>query len=84
LGSLVVTHPFHPLHGQRLPILFERRRGEDRVFVCEDGPSGSVTLLEGATDRGTPAASERPLTYELLAQLGTVVVALRSATTSEG
>jgi hypothetical protein len=26
LGSLVVTHPFHPLSGQRLEVLFAKRR----------------------------------------------------------
>lgn len=76
LGSLVVTHPFHPLFGQRLRVLFERRRGGGRVFVCEGGALGSVTLPVGATDRGVPAA-ERPLTYELLVELGAVVAALR-------
>jgi hypothetical protein len=76
LGSLVVTHPFHPLRGERLAILFERRRGGGRVYVCEGGPLGSVTLPEDATDRGRGAA-ERPLSYELLVELAAVVAALR-------
>jgi Family of unknown function (DUF5372) len=78
LGSLVVTHPFHPLRGERLEVLFERRRGGGRVYVCEGGPLGSVTLPEDATDRGRPPA-ERPLTYELVAELGAVVAALRGS-----
>jgi hypothetical protein len=77
LGSLVVTHPFHPLLGERLEVLFERRRGGGRVFVCEGGPLGSVTLPEDATDRGRPAA-EGPLTYELLVEVCAVVAALRA------
>jgi hypothetical protein len=40
-----------------------------------------VTLPEDATDRGRREA-ERPLTYELLAELGAVVAALGQ--TSEG
>jgi len=78
LGSLVVTHPFHPLHGERLEVLFERRRGDGRVYVCAGGPLGSVTLAEHATDRGGPPA-ERPLTYELLVELGAVAAALRGS-----
>lgn len=39
---------------------------------------GSVTLPEDATDRGCPPA-ERPLTYELVAELGAVVAALRGS-----
>jgi hypothetical protein len=78
LGWLVVTHRFHPLCGERLRVLFERRRGAGRVYVCEGGPLGSVTLPEGATDRAAPAV-ERPLTYELLVELGAVVAALRGS-----
>lgn len=83
LGSLVVTHPFHPLCGERLRVLFERRRGGGRVYVCEGGALGSVTLAEGATDRAAPAA-ERPLTYELLVELGAVVAALRGSCRPRG
>jgi len=72
LGSLVVTHPFHPLVGVRLAVLFERRWAGSRLYVCEGGPLGSVTLPEDATDRGPEPAAE-PLTVEVLAEL--VVVA---------
>jgi hypothetical protein len=75
---LVVTHPFHPLRGERLEVLFERRRGGRRVYICAGGALGSVTLPEDATDRGCPPA-ERPLTYELVAELGAVVAALRGS-----
>jgi hypothetical protein len=78
LGSLVVTHRFHPLRGERLRVLFVRRRGGGRVYVCEGGPLGSVTLPEDATDRGRPPA-ERPLTYELVAELGALLAALRGS-----
>lgn len=74
----MVTHPFHPLCGERLEVLFERRRGGGRVYVCEGGPLGSVTLPGDATDRGRSPA-ERPLTYELVAELGVVVAALRGS-----
>jgi Family of unknown function (DUF5372) len=78
LGSLVVTHPFHPLAGERLAILFVRRWGGSRLYVCEGGPLGSVTLPEDATDRGAePAAG--PLTVEVLADLVAVVDAMRGS-----
>jgi hypothetical protein len=75
LGSLVVTHPFHPLSGARLPVLFERRRAGARVYVCEGGALGSVTLPEDATDRGAEPAVG-PLTVEVLAELAAAVVAI--------
>lgn len=70
-----MTHPFHPLVGQRVAILFARRRAGIRIYVCEAGPLGSVTLPEDFTDRGvTPAA--RPLTVELLVELAATISAL--------
>ena len=75
LGSLVVTHPFHPLAGQRLEVLLERRCGEGRVFVCDAGGGRNVELTEGATDRG-PELAERRLSFEVLVGLAAVVAAI--------
>ena len=33
-GFVVITHPFHPLHGQRVEVLFSRRRGGQVVLAC--------------------------------------------------
>ena len=74
MGSLVVTHPFHPLCGERLEVLFVRRIGTGRIYVCQGGPLGSVSLPEDATDRGLEPA-ECPLTIEVLAALVAVVTA---------
>lgn len=78
LGSLVVTHPFHPLRGERLRVLYVRRVGGICIYVCEGGTLGSVGLPEDATDRG-PEPAERPLSIEVLAAL----VALLSDLTGE-
>jgi len=75
LGSVVVTHPFHPLRGERLEVLLERRRGSDRVFVCDTGGGVNVELAEGATDRGL-VSGERPLSLEVLVGLAAVVAAI--------
>jgi len=75
LGSVVVTHPFHPLRGQRLEVLLERRRGPDRVFLCDAGGGVNVELAEDATDRGV-VAGEWPLSFEVLVGLVAVVVAI--------
>ena len=74
--SVVVTHPFHPLAGQRLVVILERRRaGAELVLVCEGGPAGRVTLPVGWTDRA-PAAAEHRLAVEGLAELAGLVAAL--------
>lgn len=52
-SSLVVTHPFHPLSGQRLPVLYERRlAGIGHVYICDAGKRGTLALPPSYTDRG--------------------------------
>jgi len=63
-----VTHPFHPLRGQRLAVLFERDYPDGRLFVCEGGPRGSIGIWEDATDRAPDPASG-PLSGDVLAGL---------------
>jgi hypothetical protein len=78
LGSLVVTHPFHPLFGKRLEVLYVRHEAVGLgVCVCarDAGRGRNVKLDEAATDRG-PAPAERPLTFEVLVGLAAVVAAL--------
>jgi len=72
---LVVTHPFHPLCGRRLAILFERRYPDGRLYVCEGGPRGTIGVPEDASDRApTPAATA--LTAEVLGELVALVGAI--------
>jgi hypothetical protein len=71
-----VTHPFHPLTGQRLRVLFERKVPGGLAVSCEGGPLGSVMLPLAWTDRGPAAAAEAPLTYESLADLAAAVSAV--------
>ena len=75
-GSLVVTHPFHPLNGQWLSILFERKRPEGLLYVCEGGPLGTVGLPAAWTSLSELAA-ERALTFEVLIELAALVKALK-------
>ena len=64
----MVTHPFHPLSGQRLRVLFERKLPSGLAVSCEGGPLGSLMLPLSWTDRGS-AAADGPLTYEVLVSL---------------
>jgi hypothetical protein len=76
LGFVIVTHPFHPLNGQRLEILYAKRRGAATVFVCAGGFSGQMTLPASWTDRGEPPGPGR-LSAEGLAALGAATRALQ-------
>ena len=71
----MVTHPFHPLLGQRLEVLLEHRRGPDRVFLCDTGGGMNIELAEDATDRGQEPGA-RPLSFEVLVGLAAVVAAI--------
>ncbi len=72
----MVTHPFHPLAGQRVAVIHERRRsGAELVLVCEGGPAGRVTLPVAWTDRAPSAMSHR-LAAEGLVVLAELVAAL--------
>ena len=52
-SSLLVTHPFHPLRGQRLTVLYDRRlAGIGHVYICDAGSRGTLALPPGYTDRG--------------------------------
>ena len=73
----MVTHPFHPLSGQRLRVLFERKLGDGLAVSCEGGPVDSVLLPVSWTDRGGPAA-DGLLTYEVLIELAGVISAVKS------
>ena len=71
----MVTHPFHPLRGERLEVLYVRREAAGRMYVCDAGDGRNVKLDEMATDRG-PVPAERPLTFVVLVELAAVVAAL--------
>ena len=66
-----MVHPFHPLAGQRLPVLFCKRRAGVLVLVCEGGPRGRVTLPQSWTDQG-PAPVPGRLSIEGLVELDTL------------
>ena len=75
-GSVVVTHPFCPLKGERLEILYSKKRGADIVLVCSGGVGGLITLPLAWTDRGEPPTPRR-LSAEGLAGLDTLARNLR-------
>ncbi len=74
----MVTHPFHPLRGERLEVLYVRRLATGRVYVCDGGGGRNVAVDEAATDRGEEPAG-RPLNFEVLVELAAVVASLDGA-----
>ncbi|MFI7643610.1 DUF5372 family protein [Nonomuraea sp. NPDC049400] len=76
-----MTHPFHPLRGKRLRVLFERRLSAGLALSCEGGPLGTIMVPVEWTDRGQdtsePEATETALSYEALVELAALVAALK-------
>ncbi|MBV9323086.1 MAG: hypothetical protein JO352_04765 [Chloroflexi bacterium] len=50
----MVTHPFHPLRGQELVVLFERKWAGGHLYVCEGGPLGTIGLPASWTSLSAP------------------------------
>jgi len=62
LGSAEITHPFHPLRGQRLPVLKTRHVSGVKCLSLRHTDRGSFAVPEEWTDWGKPdIARERAL-----------------------
>jgi hypothetical protein len=79
---LVVTHPFHPLCGRELVVLFERHTRRGLWFVCEVDGQRRVTLRQEWTDRGVPAVEQR-LAVDGLTALRAVIDAMTARCSSD-
>lgn len=56
----MVTHPFHPLVGRELPVLYSSRTRRGLLFVCEvEGGKRRIPLPQEWTDRGPEPRPER-------------------------
>jgi hypothetical protein len=55
----VITHPFHPLKGKSLVVLFTQRMRHGLFFVCEVDGRRRITVAQDWTDRGVAASSDR-------------------------
>jgi hypothetical protein len=87
LGSAEITHPFHPLRGQRFAVLKVRRVSGVATLSMRHAELGSFAVPQEWTDRGTPAAAsaDRSLVIDAfgLAELAAVVGSLTSDSTRD-
>jgi Family of unknown function (DUF5372) len=58
LGWAVITHPFHPLAGQRFAILKVRKIAGQDVLSLYDQKRGSLTVPRAWTDQAEPSPYE--------------------------
>jgi len=75
LGSAEITHPFHPPHGQRFPILKRRRvRGIDTLLL-QGTTLGSFAVAREWTDQADPALVPTNKTAPILEPLCLIALA---------
>src|SRR5450759_1480182 len=78
LGWAEVRHPFHPLKGQRFPVLKTRRVGGTETLILREPTRGSIAVRREWTDwdaatAGDPAMPPRHLALESLLELAKLV-----------
>ena len=84
LGWAEITHPFHPLRGQRFRILKTRAVGSIETLVLEGSCLGSFSVAKEWTDKAPPSLytdhqENLPiLDFESLLDLKAVVLRLDS------
>jgi hypothetical protein len=64
LGWAEICHPFHPLKGQRFPVLKTRRVSGIETLIVGHAKRGSFSIPREWTDWGTPGADpQAPACY---------------------
>jgi hypothetical protein len=82
LGWAEVRHLFHPLKGQRFPVLKTRRVGGTETLILREPTRGSIAVRREWTDWdmakvSTSAMPLRQLSFESLLELAQLVDDLR-------
>ena len=54
LGWAEIRHPFHPLRGQRFPVLKTKRIGGVDILILRGSGAGTVSVAREWTDRADP------------------------------
>jgi hypothetical protein len=58
LGWAEIRHPFHPLKGQRFPVLKTRHVSGTDTLLLRDAERGSFSIAREWTDWGAPSAHD--------------------------
>lgn len=81
MGWTTITHPFHPLRGQRFEVLSSKTFNNKDILSLKGLSHGVVAVLREWTDKADPSlyqSTESPpiLSYLCLHQLADLIAAL--------
>jgi hypothetical protein len=79
LGWAEITHPFHPLRGQRFPILKTRRVSGIDTLVLRGTSMGTFAVPQQWTDQGGKPQKNNFLDFSCLTALRDLVRSLDNA-----
>jgi hypothetical protein len=54
LGSVTITHPFHPKRGQKFEVLLTRTLPKGKIFVLKSSSGGTFAVPCDWTDQASP------------------------------
>lgn len=83
MGSAEITHPFHPLRGQRFAVLKVRHVSGVATLSLRHAELGSFAVPQEWTDRGAPATEALMIDAFGLAELSVIVDFLTSDSTRD-
>lgn len=73
LGWVTITHPFHPLRGQKFEVLFIRSLSEKKIFSLKKPSGESFTIPCEWTDRSNPLQESTILSAHSLLTLSKLI-----------
>jgi hypothetical protein len=86
LGWAKITHPFHPLRGQRFKVVKTRKVAGQDTLILEGTQSGTFAIAREWTNQADHQ-TERPtliLSFQCLRELMEIVSHIREGSTDKG
>jgi hypothetical protein len=69
LGWVTITHPFHPLRGQKFEVLFTRSLIDKKIFSLKNPSGGTFAVPHEWTDHENPLSQATILSAQSLLAL---------------
>jgi Family of unknown function (DUF5372) len=77
LGWVTISHPFHPLKGQKFEVLFVRSLPEKKILSLKNPSGGTFAVPHEWTDRESPLSQATILSAQSLLMLAELIQKLK-------